>query len=68
MKTTSSKTIEAIVKVTERCNINCSYCYMFNLGNDDYKGHSAIMSDETAAATANFFAKVRWICRQRQCA
>ncbi|KKO47564.1 hypothetical protein VT06_16350 [Arsukibacterium sp. MJ3] len=24
------KTLEIVLKITERCNINCSYCYVFN--------------------------------------
>ena len=28
------KRLEMIIKVSERRNINCSYCYVFNLGND----------------------------------
>ncbi|WP_410015788.1 cyclophane-forming radical SAM/SPASM peptide maturase XyeB [Sodalis sp. C49] len=28
------KHLEIILKVSERCNINCTYCYVFNLGND----------------------------------
>jgi uncharacterized protein len=54
VKTRATKSIEAIVKITERCNINCSYCYMFNLGNEDYRGHSAFMSEATAQSTATF--------------
>ncbi|EJM3431910.1 XyeB family radical SAM/SPASM peptide maturase [Salmonella enterica] len=26
--------LEIILKVSERCNINCTYCYVFNLGNE----------------------------------
>ena len=28
------KHLEIIMKASERCNINCTYCYVFNLGND----------------------------------
>jgi uncharacterized protein len=45
-----------ILKITERC-INCTYCYFFNLQNDDYKQHPAYIAD-TIAATASFIAQV----------
>jgi uncharacterized protein len=35
-RTNSSRFLEVVVKVTEVCNINCTYCYVFNRGNDDY--------------------------------
>jgi len=39
--------IEIIIKITERCNINCTYCYMFNRGNDDYLNRPVFISNET---------------------
>jgi len=39
-----------VVKVSERCNINCSYCYMFNGGDLSYKSRPALMSTDTADA------------------
>ena len=49
--------IEVIVKLTERCNINCTYCYMFNKGNDEYLSRPAYMSEQTATALAEFLAQ-----------
>lgn len=49
--------MEVILKITERCNINCTYCYFFNLKNDDYKQHPAYMSADTIAAAASFIAQ-----------
>lgn len=40
-------TIDVVLKITERCNINCSYCYMFNMGNDDFKKNPKYISFET---------------------
>jgi uncharacterized protein len=37
-----------IVKITGACNLNCSYCYMYNMGDTTYKGRPRIMSKETA--------------------
>lgn len=28
---------EVVFKIQETCNINCSYCYMYNLGNEAFK-------------------------------
>jgi uncharacterized protein len=49
--------VEVVIKIAERCNINCSYCYMFNLGNDDYLKHAIYISNETILATAKFLAQ-----------
>lgn len=46
--------IEAVVKVTERCNIACTYCYMFYKGNDDYTRHPKYISPETTLAVSQF--------------
>ena len=42
-------TLEVILKITERCNLNCDYCYFFNAGDDSYKGHSALIANDTVA-------------------
>jgi uncharacterized protein len=41
-----SDSLEVILKITERCNINCTYCYMFNKGNDDYLSRPANIDSE----------------------
>ena len=46
--------LEVIVKVAERCNINCTYCYMFNKGNDDYLRRPAYISPETVNHIVDF--------------
>ena len=33
-----------VIKVYERCNLNCSYCYMYNLADHTYQGKPARMS------------------------
>lgn len=40
----------AIVKVASRCNLNCSYCYMYNLGDDSYLAQPGVMSRATVDA------------------
>lgn len=46
------QSLEVILKITERCNLNCDYCYFFNAGDDSYKQHSAFISDDTVALVA----------------
>jgi uncharacterized protein len=36
-----------IVKVASRCNINCSYCYMYNLGDLSYKLQPKFIDNKT---------------------
>ena len=40
------RTLEVILKITERCNLDCDYCYFFNAGDDSYKEHSAFISSD----------------------
>ena len=42
-------TLEVILKITERCNLDCDYCYFFNAGDDSYKKHAAFISHDTVA-------------------
>lgn len=37
----------AVVKIAGRCNINCTYCYMYNLGDMSYLQQPKKMSEET---------------------
>lgn len=46
--------MEIILKISERCNINCSYCYFFNMENQDYKNHSPYISFETVEKLISF--------------
>ena len=41
----------AILKLTARCNLNCTYCYMFNLKDQTYRRVPAAMPVETALVT-----------------
>lgn len=40
----------AILKLTAVCNLNCSYCYMFNLGDLTFTTTSRMMSPQVAEA------------------
>lgn len=48
------KTLEVVLKITERCNIDCTYCYMFNHGNDDYLQHPPYIGENTLEQTAGW--------------
>lgn len=37
-------TLQVLLKLTERCNLNCSYCYYFNMGDQSYKARPAAIS------------------------
>ncbi len=42
-----------VLKVASRCNLNCTYCYMYNLGDDTYKNQPKFMSVDTVDAIIN---------------
>ena len=39
-------------KISSRCNLNCSYCYVYNLTDQRWRGQPKFMSEETARQTA----------------
>jgi uncharacterized protein len=39
-----------LIKVASRCNINCSYCYVYNMGDDNWARQEKLMSNETMLA------------------
>jgi uncharacterized protein len=50
-----------VLKVASRCNLNCSYCFMYNLGDETWRGQPAVMSREVLDAT---LARVRSHCQR----
>lgn len=40
-----------ILKVASRCNLNCTYCYMYNAGDTTYRLQPKFMSEAVADAT-----------------
>lgn len=42
-----------VLKIASRCNLNCSYCIMYNVGDDTYKKQPKVMSDKTVDALLN---------------
>jgi len=41
---------EAVIKIASRCNLNCSYCYMYNMGDTTYLKQPAVMTQEVIEA------------------
>jgi uncharacterized protein len=41
------RTSHVIVKIAERCNLNCTYCYMYNHVDQTYQSRPAFMSLDT---------------------
>lgn len=39
---------EFVVKLASRCNLNCDYCYEYNLGDVSWKSQPKLMSEATA--------------------
>jgi uncharacterized protein len=48
--TESPKCRLAVVKIASRCNLNCSYCYMYNMGDETYREQPKFMSDAVLEA------------------
>ncbi|WP_087690251.1 radical SAM protein [Pandoraea sp. PE-S2R-1] len=46
--------VEVILKMSERCNINCTYCYFFNKENKDYEDNPPYLSAKTARDFVRF--------------
>ena len=42
-----NKHLQMIIKTVERCNINCSYCYVFNMQDDSYLRHPIYINQQT---------------------
>ena len=54
-----------LVKVASRCNINCTYCYVYNMGDDNWSHMEKFMSPETISALCESLAEI--VSRQRKC-
>lgn len=46
--------LQVVLKVAERCNINCSYCYYLNSDNDAPYGRPPAISEEVARGVVRF--------------
>jgi len=48
--TALQKVDTVLVKTASRCNLNCTYCYVYNLGDDGWKSQPRRMSSEVLQA------------------
>ena len=44
---------EYIIKVSSRCNLNCSYCYEYNKGDNTWRNMQRYINDQTVVSIAN---------------
>lgn len=52
LELSTDASIEFVLKIQETCNINCSYCYMYNVGNELYKSLPQHASEEVFGSVA----------------
>ncbi len=52
--TVYKRNLGVVLKTVERCNIDCSYCYMFNMGDNTYLKRPVYISKQMIKATAQF--------------
>lgn len=52
--------LQFVLKVASRCNLNCSYCYVYNKGDESWRGRPRFMSAETLA---NALDRIRRHCQ-----
>jgi uncharacterized protein len=53
-----------LIKVASRCNINCSYCYVYNMGDSGWANMPNQISYETTAAIAKSLRKLTLMQRR----
>lgn len=52
------KHFEVILKISERCNLNCSYCYIFNMGSELALNSAPVISNNTIIELKSFLERV----------
>lgn len=48
-----------LIKVTSQCNINCSYCYVYNMGDDSWADMPNFISQQTVESLAQELAALQ---------
>lgn len=54
---------EIVVKIASRCNINCTYCYMYNKGDNSYLKQPKFMHPDVYKA---MFSRIKTHCDEKQ--
>lgn len=54
----SSEIDTILLKVASRCNINCTYCYVYNMGDNNWKRQEKLMSVSTINAVCSELSKL----------
>lgn len=54
---TQIRALQVVLKVAERCNINCTYCYYFNGGDDEALSKPTVISKDTLDEVAAYLAQ-----------
>lgn len=52
---------QIVLKICSRCNINCTYCYMYNMGDSSYMHQPKFISTDNVILLAN---KIREHCKK----
>lgn len=52
------KHFEVVLKISERCNLNCSYCYIFNMGSELALNSAPVISNNTIIELKSFLERV----------
>jgi uncharacterized protein len=47
MKEINHQLTACVVKIASRCNLNCGYCYIYNKGDESFKGQPKFLSEST---------------------
>jgi uncharacterized protein len=47
-----------LLKVASRCNLNCSYCYVFNMGDEGWRRQPKLLSGEVQSAVVQRLAEL----------
>src|ERR1700741_3123294 len=56
--------LQVVLKVTSRCNLNCTYCYVYNKGDRSWSNQPTLMSDEVFAAALERTRRHCYLSRQ----
>jgi uncharacterized protein len=61
---TPGGTLAFVLKVASRCNLDCTYCYVYNKGDDTWRERPVVMSDDVVEAALDRIAD--WCTRSGQ--